>query len=49
MYLHVMVSEEISDKPVDWHPESVMKKVDEDYDLARIRCRDVLAQGTLVP
>ena len=48
MFLHVMVSEEISDEPVDGHPESIVKEVDEDYDLSRIRSRHILAKGTPV-
>ena len=43
-----MVSEEISDEPVDGHPESIVKEVDEDYDLSRIRSRHILAKGTPV-
>ena len=46
MYLCVMVSEEISDEPVDGNPESTTKKVNEDYDLTEIRGRDILAEGT---
>ena len=48
MFLHVMVSEEISDEPVDGHPESAVKEVDEDYDLSGIRGRHILAKGTPV-
>jgi hypothetical protein len=48
VYLCVMVSEEISDEPVDGHPESMAKEVDEDYNLTRIRGGHVLAKGTLV-
>jgi hypothetical protein len=43
MYLHVVVSKEISDEPVDGHPESTVKEVDEDYNLTRIRA------GTSLP
>ena len=48
VYLRVMVLEEISNKPVDGHPKSMVKEVNEDYDLIGIRGRDVLAKGTLV-
>jgi hypothetical protein len=48
MYLNVMVSEEILDKLVDGHPESIAKKVDEDYDLIKVRGRDILAKSTLI-
>ena len=48
VYLRVMVLEEISNKPVDGHPKSVVKEVNEDYDLARIRGTDVLAKSTPV-
>ena len=48
MYLHVMVLKEISDKPLDGHTESMVKKVEKDYDLAEIKGRDVLAKGTSV-
>jgi len=48
MYMCVVVSEEISDEPVDGHPESVAKEVDEDYNLARIRGGHILAKGTPV-
>ena len=46
MYLRVMVSEEILDEPVDGHPESMVKEVNEDYDLAGIRGGHILAKGT---
>ena len=48
MYLRVMVSEEISDEPVDGHLESMAKEVNKDYDLTRIRGGHVLAKGTPV-
>jgi hypothetical protein len=48
MYLSVMVPEEILDELVDGHPESMAKKVNEDYDLIGIRGMDVLAKGTPV-
>jgi hypothetical protein len=48
MYLNVMVSEEISDKLVDGHPESTAKKVNEDYDLIGVRGRDIMAKSTLI-
>ena len=48
MYLHVVVSEETLDEPVDGHPKSTAKEVDEDYDLTRIRGGHVLAEGTPV-
>jgi hypothetical protein len=48
MYLRVVVSEEISDEPVDEHPESVVKEVNEDYNLAGIRDGHILAKGTPV-
>ena len=48
VYLRVMVSEEISDKPVDGHSESMVKEVDKDYNLTRIRGGDILAKGTPV-
>ena len=46
MYLHVVVSEEILYDPVDGHPESTVKEVNEDYDLVGIRGGHVLAKGT---
>jgi hypothetical protein len=46
MYLHVMVSEEVSVEPVDGQPESTSKEVDKDYDLAGIRGGYILAKGT---
>ena len=48
MYLCVMVLEKILDEPVDGHPESMAKEVDEDYNLAGISGGHVLAKGTLV-
>ena len=36
MYLRVMVLEEISNEPVDGHPEFAAKEVDEDYNLIGI-------------
>ena len=46
MYLHVMVSEEISDEPMDGHPKSIAEEVDEDYNLARVRGGHILTKGT---
>jgi hypothetical protein len=46
MYLHVMVSEEVSVELVDGQPESTSKEVDKDYNLAGIRGGHVLAKGT---
>jgi hypothetical protein len=40
-----MVSEEILDKPVDGHPKSMAKEVDEDYNLTRIRGGHKLARA----
>jgi hypothetical protein len=48
MYLRVVVLEEISNKPVDGHPESIVKEVDKDYNLTRIRGGHILAKGTPV-
>ena len=48
VYQCVMVSEEISDKPVDGHPESMVKEVNKDYNLTIIRGGHILAKGTLV-
>jgi hypothetical protein len=48
MYLCVVVLEEISNELVDGHPESTVKEVDKDYNLARIRGRHILAKGTPV-
>ena len=46
VYLRVMVSDEILDEPVDGHPKSMVKEVNEDYNLARIRGGHILAKGT---
>jgi hypothetical protein len=35
--LRVMVSEKILDEPMDGHPESTVKEVNEDYNLTGIR------------
>ena len=48
VYLRVMVLKEILDKLVDGHSESTVKEIDKDYDLTRIRARDILAKGTPV-
>ena len=48
VYLRIMVSEEISDEPMDGHPKSTVKEVDEDYNLAEIRGWHIVAKGTLV-
>ena len=48
MYLRVMVLEEISDEPLDGHPESTTKEVDEDNNFVGIRGGHVLAKGTPV-
>jgi hypothetical protein len=48
VYLHVVVLEEISNEPVDGHSESIVKEVDEDYNLIRIRGKHILAKGTSV-
>jgi hypothetical protein len=47
-YLCVVVSEEISEEPVDGYPKSTAEDVDEDYNLAGIRSGHILAKGTLV-
>ena len=48
MYMRIMVSEEILDEPVDGHPEFVVKEIDEDYNLAELGGKDVLAKGASV-
>jgi hypothetical protein len=48
VYLLVVLLEEILDEPMDGHPESVAKEVNEDYNLTKIRGGHVLAKGTLV-
>ena len=48
VYQCVMVSEEISDKPVDGHPESMVEEVNEGYNLTEIGGGHILAKGTPV-
>jgi hypothetical protein len=48
VYLRVMVSEEVLDEPVDRHPESAMKEVDEDYNVIKVGGGHILAKGTPV-
>ena len=48
MYLHVVVSEETLDEPVDGYPESMAEEVDEDYNLARVKGGHILVKGTPV-
>jgi hypothetical protein len=48
MHLRIIVSKEILDKPVDGHLESVVKEVDEDYNLTGTRGGHILAKGTPV-
>ena len=48
MYLRVVVSEEISNEPMDGHPKSLAKEVDKDYNLAGIKGGHILAKGTPV-
>jgi hypothetical protein len=43
-----MVLEKISDEPMDGHPESMVKEVDEDYNLTEIRGGHILTKGTPV-